>query len=888
LIRPSTSTSTALALALAAFACDAHRAAAPAPAPALPTLAGASAGWRATTTGPAAADVAITEEADGVRIASAGTYPVGIERALPLAGLRGQRVTIRLEARAVGDGVKVGAAIRTRRPDGAGSYVGEAEAPPFAAADWTPIELTADVEPDAAEMVLSLGVRGAGAGVFRSLSIDAVPASAARVLARDEVDRLMTLARVLALVRYFHPSDPVAHLDWNAFASTAVGAVLAKPSDPLASALRSLLAAVAPTVTIVGPGERVATAERARPAGATHLARWVHFGLGTPDSKWSRSVRDGIVGPGGDGASIIVFRRFVDERIRDCPTLRIRAAPAERSRPDDAVLLWARGELRGGSGEPQETPLVGDAASAVELAVAPVPDPGAIAVGIRFSGAGSIRVADPTIYCGDQAIMPVFAGAASVVEVYGEATFLYEHEVTAGPAPHLVVRRRPFATTLDPAVHVHEADVGAGLRVRVPLALWTDGRRTWPLPAAPPPHVIARSPGDPNVRIAAALLAWGAVRYFWAYYPDHGAGWDEQLRRSLPAIAAAAEGSTFHRALREMMAAAADSHVGAQHRADRPFAMPLVLRWIEGKLLVTATSRGLAGELQPGDELVAIDGWPTASSVPAMMRETAASSPGWSAYAAERKLARGDSTRLRRLDVRRPGESGVRTVYAPSLPRDEVTVQEVRPATGSELRPGVFYVDLTALTPEQWAALQPRLTTARGFVFDLRGYLTKTTFLALAALHRERMRSPSWHIPIRTSPSDAALTYHVRSWETLPPAAVVSGRMVFLIDGRAGSAPETVLQIVRAYRLAELVGEPTCGTNGNRLDVPMPGGFTISFSALRDIDHDGSVFQGHPIQPTVLVRPTQAGIAAGRDEVLEAGLARFGVDESPTGPTVAR
>src|SRR2546430_10856263 len=39
-------------------------------------------------------------------------------------------------------------------------------------------------------------------------------------------------------------------------------------------------------------------------------------------------------------------------------------------------------------------------------------------------------------------------------------------------------------------------------------------------------------------------------------------------------------------------------------------------------------------------------------------------------------------------------------------------------------------------------------------------------------------------------------------------------RAVFLVDGRSASAPETVLQFVRQYKLGLIVGETTGGTNG--------------------------------------------------------------------------
>jgi C-terminal processing protease CtpA/Prc len=261
-----------------------------------------------------------------------------------------------------------------------------------------------------------------------------------------------------------------------------------------------------------------------------------------------------------------------------------------------------------------------------------------------------------------------------------------------------------------------------------------------------------------------------------------------------------------------------------------------------------------------------------------MMRETPSSSRGWSEYVAALKLTRGDTPSLRELTVRRPGLPGTRAVLAPAFPRDQVEVAEARPASGTELRPGVVYVDLTTLTIEEWKMVAPRLAATRGVVIDVRGYPRGPSLEVLAALRSEPMRSATWQLPLRTSPRDSDVVYVEQPWQTVPPAQLIAGRVVFLIDARAASRPETFLQVVRAYRLGDLVGEPTAGSNGNRLDLPVPGGAQISFTGLRDIDHDGSIFQGRPIAPTIPVRPTRAAIAAGRDEILERAVALFDSD----------
>ncbi|MFT3685047.1 MAG: S41 family peptidase [Phycisphaerales bacterium] len=93
--------------------------------------------------------------------------------------------------------------------------------------------------------------------------------------------------------------------------------------------------------------------------------------------------------------------------------------------------------------------------------------------------------------------------------------------------------------------------------------------------------------------------------------------------------------------------------------------------------------------------------------------------------------------------------------------------------------------------------------------------------------------------------------------------------VVFLTDGRAISYAESVMGIVEAYKLGDIVGGPTAGTNGNINPFTLPGGYSVIWTGMRVIKHDGSRHHGVGITPTVPCEPTPAGLAAGRDEVLE-------------------
>jgi len=93
--------------------------------------------------------------------------------------------------------------------------------------------------------------------------------------------------------------------------------------------------------------------------------------------------------------------------------------------------------------------------------------------------------------------------------------------------------------------------------------------------------------------------------------------------------------------------------------------------------------------------------------------------------------------------------------------------------------------------------------------------------------------------------------------------------VVVLADGSTQSAAEYVCQLIRSSTSATVVGSQTSGANGGVTRTILPGGIVVNFTAQSVRNHDGTRLQRVGIVPDVEVRPTLAGVRAGRDELLE-------------------
>ncbi len=72
------------------------------------------------------------------------------------------------------------------------------------------------------------------------------------------------------------------------------------------------------------------------------------------------------------------------------------------------------------------------------------------------------------------------------------------------------------------------------------------------------------------------------------------------------------------------------------------------------------------------------------------------------------------------------------------------------------------------------------------------------------------------------------------------------------------------------YHLAWIVGGPTADTNGNVNPLTV---IRSIWTGMKVLKHGGSRHHGVGIRPTVPVIRTRAGVAAGKDEVLDRAIA---------------
>ncbi|MYJ74106.1 MAG: peptidase S41, partial [Gammaproteobacteria bacterium] len=327
--------------------------------------------------------------------------------------------------------------------------------------------------------------------------------------------------------------------------------------------------------------------------------------------------------------------------------------------------------------------------------------------------------------------------------------------------------------------------------------------------------------------------------------------------------------------LKRLVADLRDGHGRVGNHHDGPPHLPAVAAdWVGTDLVVTAVGEDVDG-LRAGDVVTEVDGR-LLNDILASLRETvSAATPQHLRDRALSEIGFGAPGSTLTLTTRSPfGQERTTTVRRNIPAWEDRTVREPRPDQGAELADGVHYVDLDRIGHvREFNRLVPKLAKADGIVFDLRGYPSFDFRPVIAHLIDETVTSAQWHVPLVHRPDRRDMQFQFSNWSVRPKSPRFTKNVAFVTDGRAISAAETLLGIVEHYKLAEIVGGPTAGTNGNINPFVLPGGYHVTWTGMRVLKHDGSQHHGVGIQPTVPVSRTVEGIAAGRDELLERAVA---------------
>jgi len=724
--------------------------------------------------------------------------------------------------------------------------------------------------------------------------------------APDQIANLHAFARLYGAVRWFHPSDAAAVVDWDRFAIDGARRVIDAP-DPqaLRVALAALFAPIAPTVHLAAAGEPFPDELALRPAAASSLevVSWEHLGYGdsavTSVYASKRRHRERVVA--AEGEPYGALWQAVDATPYRGAQLRLRGKIQTVS---TLGRLWVRIERKDATGfsdNMNDRPVVSRTWTSVQIDGVVALDATRIVFGTIAAGSGAawyddlelavraadgtwtpIEIHDPGFEADDpqRSWQPGISGPP-ITSLEGWHVAADRDRPASGTgslrvsALTRVMNDELFAEAPNPGETV-DIELGQGLRARVPIALYSrDGHTLGDDPSAarraPPvqPGASNVSTGfDAVVSAADVVVAWNVLEHFWSYWDVVAVDWLAELDTALRDALDDRTLDDHIATLQRLSAAAPDGHarVGCPG-TPRPALPPFAVDVIEDQVVVVATGDPA---IRRGDIVVSVDGRPAAKLL-SDSATLASGSPQRRLVRARAAFATGPTGSSVHVRVRRGDAEQDITVA-----RRDTTLDLFPHPSIERLDGGIYYVDLTRAAASEVEAVMERLASAPGVVFDLRDR-PHDVERVLSHLLTRPDDAKTWlavpHVIRPDHPASSVSGWQTSGWGLSVRQPHIAARVAFLVGPQSISYIESVLGIVEHYHLGEIVGSTTARTNGNIAQIVEPSGCTSVFTGLRVTKLDGSQLHLVGFRPTIPASRTIAGVLAGRDEVLETAIA---------------
>ena len=211
---------------------------------------------------------------------------------------RGKRVRFSAKVRVEGKGATAMMWLRVDRPGGKMGFFDNMANRPVRSSKWTDAIIEGEIESDAERLALGVMSHGGGTVFIDDMQLmfsagsPVQTESPPRAATPRGLANLQAAARLLAYVRFFHPSDETAAVQaWEHFAVELMEAAEpAENAEQLADRLQQAFAPIAPAMVVWAGSLDAGPPIPPAPPKAKLLTYWVHYGAGriaTPPSIYS-------------------------------------------------------------------------------------------------------------------------------------------------------------------------------------------------------------------------------------------------------------------------------------------------------------------------------------------------------------------------------------------------------------------------------------------------------------------------------------------------------------------------------------------------------------------------------------------------------------------------
>lgn len=381
-----------------------------------------------------------------------------------------------------------------------------------------------------------------------------------------------------------------------------------------------------------------------------------------------------------------------------------------------------------------------------------------------------------------------------------------------------------------------------------------------------------------NFRLLTLFRYWNMIHYFYPYKNILDRKWNDVLYTFLPRMAEAKDSLAYNTAVLQLITSVDDSHASSYNPVvARQYEQYLPVRTylIKDQLIVmdyyNDSLAALAG-LQKGDVIEKIDGRPVKELIAGKKTLMPASNhPTTLRNLSEQNIIAGGKSPRATLTVSRNGRSFTREVQRYTFKTFRYKYK--RDSIYWKILPGnIGYVNMGLLERTQVDSMMQALKNTHSIVFDIRNYPRQTLWPIADYLFEKPVLMAYFTFPNLDYPGAFSWGRNGNYLRPQKKSFRYTGKIVILVNELSQSQAEFATMGLQSVPGSYTIGSQTAGADGNSAMLYLPGGYGTYMTGLGVFYPDKTPTQRIGVKVDKTVVPTPAGIAAGKDEVLEAAV----------------
>ncbi len=379
-----------------------------------------------------------------------------------------------------------------------------------------------------------------------------------------------------------------------------------------------------------------------------------------------------------------------------------------------------------------------------------------------------------------------------------------------------------------------------------------------------------------EMRLLALGRYWNVIQYYFPYKYAIGRDWKTVLPEFIPKFYQPADTMAYHLALKELVATINDSHAN--------ISTPYLNRWIGGrwvpfmftiidnKAVVSSffnDTLAKANDIQLGDAIVSINNKPVADIIKEKWKYSSGSNDAVKIRGMSYMLFNGhtDSVHIRyeRDGVLQEKNIG-RYIYSDL----HYTFRNGGPDSFRILPGNIGLVNLGWLQLARVKEVMQSFANTKAIIFDVRGYPNGVLYTLAEYLNPQSTPFVKFMKADEDLPGDFQYTTTTSCGSR--NKKYYKGKVIMLFNEYSQSHAEFTLMALKTAPNSIAIGSQTSGADGNVCYLQLPGNYKTLFTSIGVYYPDGIETQRIGIVPDIVIKPTIAGLKAGKDELLERAI----------------